>query len=93
METWSEDDVASVMNSNAYLRSSDPDHEAMHKFVYRWHEHFYGNGPIQRDAQGRIIPIRQIPPNRGRGPVQVRAHDRAGGKVAVRSYERTRPGA
>ena len=93
VETWSEEDIAAVMNSDAYLRSSDLDHEAMHRFVYRWHEHFYGNGPTERDAQGRIIPLRPIPPNRGGGMVQVRAHDRAGGKVAVRSYERARPSA
>ena len=80
------------MNSDAYLRTWDPDYEAMHTLVGRWHEHFYGNGPVLRDARGRINPVRPIPPNRG-GEVRVRAHDRAGGKVAVRSYERARPGA
>ena len=92
VDTWSEDDIAAVMNSDAYFRSWDPDYEAIGKLVYRWHEHFYGNGPTRRDANGQIIPIRPIPANRD-GTVQVRAHDRLGGKVAVRSYERARPGA
>ncbi|OHC80803.1 MAG: hypothetical protein A3G73_03210 [Rhodospirillales bacterium RIFCSPLOWO2_12_FULL_67_15] len=92
VETWSEEDVNAVMKSDAYWRHWDPDYEAMHKFVDRWHERYYGNGPVVRDAQGRINPIRPIPAGRGGGPVQVRAHDRAGGKVAVRSHERSRPG-
>ncbi len=91
VETWSEEDVETVMNSDAYLRTWDPDYEAMHTLVGRWHEHFYGNGPTRRDAQGRINPVRPIPPNRG-SEVQVRAHDRLGGKIAVRSYQRARAG-
>ena len=89
-ETWSEAEVETVMKSDAYWRTWDPDYEALHGLVYRWHEHYYGTGPVRRDARGNIIPIRPIPTGR-EGPIFVRAHAREGG-VGVRAHERARPG-
>lgn len=89
VETWGEEDVTAVMKSDAYWRSWDPDYQALHGLVGRWHEHFYGDGPVMRDERGDIRPIRPIPARVG-GPVFVRAHERDG--VAVRAHERSRPG-
>jgi len=90
-ETWSEAEVETVMKSDAYWHAWDPDYEALHGLVGRWHEHYYGAaGPIRRDDRGNIVPVRTIPTGRG-GTVFVRAHAREGG-VEVRAHERARPG-
>lgn len=93
METWSEEDVLVLQGADAYRNSWDPAFAETHALVGRWYDHFYGNGPVPRDATGRMMdlkPIRPIPPGHG-GLVHVRAHARMGEKISVHAYDRARP--
>lgn len=82
--SWSEDDVRTVLNSPAYLRSQHPRHRAAQRMVRLWFGQEFGTGQVARDASGRIVrdqPERRservAKPRRlpGSGP---RAHPRRG---------------
>ena len=91
MAAWSRQDIAAIMQSEAYRRSSHPDHAQAQALVRAWFERNYRAGSAQRDATRRT---RQQTAERaysaGRA-VHVRAHTREGGKEHVRAHTRSRP--
>lgn len=97
VSTWSESDMNSVMASKAYGQQGAPGNELAQRKVQDWHNYFYGDKPVGRDATGRMTapkPIRPIPVGKtdgSGGPVHVDAHTREGGKVSVDSHSRSRP--
>ncbi|MBM3568538.1 MAG: hypothetical protein FJX46_07250 [Alphaproteobacteria bacterium] len=88
-ESLTAGDIDGLMASDAYWRGWDPDHQAVREMVSGWHQHFYGDGPVERDAEGRIKPKRDLPTRHG-GAIAVRAYTR--GQVAVRAHTRAAPG-
>jgi hypothetical protein len=91
MAAWSKQDVATIMQSEAYRRSSHPDHAQAQGLVRAWFERNYGDGPAQRDGTRRLrgeVSGRRRSADR---PVQVRAHTREDGKEHVRAHTRSWP--
>jgi hypothetical protein len=90
MAAWSKEDIATIMQSEAYRQSSHPDHAQAQALVRAWFEWNYGDGRAQRDA----ARMRGDVPGRRRATdrtVQVRAHTREGGKERVRAHTRSWP--
>ncbi len=96
-ETWSQDELNLVHARAVRLGPSNPEGLGLYERVRARHDHFYGPGPVEYDATGRMIdpkPIRPIPMGGGMGgggPVHVRSHARDGGKTHVDAYDRSRP--
>jgi hypothetical protein len=91
LATWGEEDVVTIMQSRAYLRSAHPDHAQAHALVRAWFERKYsgrparpgGSGLVRKDMSGRRGSV-------GRA-VHVRAHTREGGAERVRAHTRSWP--
>ena len=92
LAAWSEEDIAAIMQSRAYLQSGHPDHTQAQALVRAWFERNHPAGRAERDA-GRPMR-RDVPARRGSADraVQVRAHTREGGKESVRAHTRSSPG-
>lgn len=91
LAAWSEEDIATIMQSEAYGRSSHPDHAQAQALVRAWFVRNYGDGSAQRDPTRRMR--REVPAQRGSADraVHVRAHTREGGKERVRAHTRAWP--
>ena len=98
VESWSEEDVKTVMNSDAYNTPGHPQREKIQAQVRQWFEGEFGAGPQAVDATSRPLPTSELP-RRSRGggsqgasgPVHVRSHSREGGQVSVDAHDRSRP--
>jgi hypothetical protein len=91
LAAWSQEDIATIMKSDAYRRSAHPDHAQAQALVRAWFERRFPAGRAERDAGGRMggdVPMRHGSADRA---VQVRAHTREGGKESVRAHTRARP--
>jgi hypothetical protein len=90
MAAWSRDDIAAIMQSEAYRRSSHPDHAQAQALARAWFERRHGS-PAQHDATSRMD--RQVPRRResAERAIHVRAHTREGGKERVRAHTRSWP--
>jgi hypothetical protein len=88
LAAWGDEDIATIMQSTAYLRSSHPDHAQAQALVRAWFERKYGAGPAARDATERRR--RELPGRRGSADraVRVRAHTREAGTERVRAHTR-----
>jgi hypothetical protein len=91
LAAWSEADIATIMQSRAYLQSSHPDHAQAQALVRAWFVRNHGDGSAPRDATTRVR--REVPARRGSAEraVHVRAHTREGGKERVRAHTRSWP--
>jgi hypothetical protein len=92
LATWSEEDIAAIMQSRAYLQSGHPDHTQAQSLVRAWFVRNHGDDSAPRDATTR--KRREVAAPRGSADraVQVRAHTREGGKESVRAHTRSSPG-
>jgi hypothetical protein len=91
LATWSREDIAAIMQSEAYRRSAHPDHARAQASVRAWFERKYADG---RAALAPTAPRRrEMPGRRGSAEraVHVRAHTREGGTERVRAHTRSRP--
>jgi hypothetical protein len=91
LAAWSREDIGTIMQSEAYRRSSHPHHAQAQALVRAWFERNHGDRPAPRDATRRID--RPVPRRRGSAEraVHVRAHTREGGKERVRAHARSWP--
>jgi hypothetical protein len=91
MAAWSREDIAMIMQSEAYRQSSHPDHAQAQGLVRAWFERNYGARPAQREATARMR--RDASGQRGSvgRAVHIRAHTRESGKEHVRAHTRSRP--
>lgn len=91
LAAWSREDIATIMQSDAYLRSAHADHAQAQALARAWFERRFPAGRPERDAGGRMG--RDVPARRGSAEraVQVRAHTREGGKEIVRAHTRSWP--
>ncbi|MBL6934014.1 MAG: hypothetical protein ISR48_01240 [Alphaproteobacteria bacterium] len=74
VERVSESEISRAMGSDAFWQSADPRYGQVQNRVSAWHDHFYGTGPLQRDATGRQIearPQRALPKEDGSTPDSV----------------------
>jgi hypothetical protein len=55
VETWSEQDVRTVLNSPAYLEPQHARREQAQRMVRAWFEQHFGTGPSRVDATGRLV--------------------------------------
>ena len=60
---WSEEDIAAIMQSRAYLQSGHPDYARAQAWVRAWFERNYGGRPWERDAAARTR--RDVPGDAG----------------------------
>jgi hypothetical protein len=91
LAAWSREDIATIMRSDAYLRSAHPDHAQAQALVRAWFERRSPAGRADRDAAGRMrrdVPARRAAAGRA---VRVRAHTREGGKESMRAHTRSWP--
>jgi hypothetical protein len=90
LAAWSEEDIATIMQSRAYLRSSHPDHAQAHALVRAWFERKYGGRPARPGSGGLVR--KDMSGRRGSvGAVHVRVHTREGGTERVRAHTRSWP--
>jgi hypothetical protein len=90
MAAWSRHDIATIMRSEAYRRSSHPDHLQAQVLVRAWFERHHG-GPGGRDATRRMRQPSAERAGSADRAMHVRAHMREGGKEHVRAHTRSWP--
>jgi hypothetical protein len=92
VETWSEQDVRTVLNAPAYLEPQHARREQAQRLARAWFEQRFGTDPARADATGRLVRAQRATARSGGGcPVRVRAHTRQGGKVEIAAHCRATP--
>jgi hypothetical protein len=87
VETWTEQDVRTVLNAPAYLEPQHARREEAQRMIRAWFEQRFGTGPALADATGRLVRAEPaVTRSGGSCPVSVRAHTREGGKVDVAAH-------
>ena len=89
VETWSVDDLRTIMQSETYWSFWNPEHEDVHLLVDRWHELFHRDGQPRRAARGKADPVQPVRACQIGSRIRVRAHMRVG-VIPVRAHERAR---
>jgi hypothetical protein len=93
VETWSEQDVRTVLNTPTYLEPHHARRERAQRMVRAWFEQRFGTNPAPADATGRLVRADRAMERSGGCPVPVRAHTRQGAKIDVSAHCRATPAA
>lgn len=88
----SEAEINTLMGTDAYWNSVNPNNRATRQKVADWYDYHYGNEAMETDATGQpIAPAKKASSSGGSGEVSVQAYTRDGGKVSVSAYARSSP--